>query len=145
MISVKKIINELLVDVFNHILSIEARILKERGINLSITEVHILEAINLTEIPTMSRVANKLRVTIGTLTTSVNTLVKKNKVIRRQDELDKRRTFLELTESARKVLEIHDEFHNEMIEQGIKDLKIEEDKVLIKSLENIKNYFKKNY
>lgn len=145
MVSVKKIINELLVDIFNHILSIEARILKDRGVELSITEVHILEAIRNTEVPTMSNIARKLRVTVGTLTTSINTLERKDQVIKRPDLEDKRRVFIDLTKRAEEILIIHDEFHEEMIDQGIKDLNIKEDETLVKSLENIKNYFKNNY
>jgi DNA-binding MarR family transcriptional regulator len=145
LVSVKKIINELLVDIFNHILSIEARILKDRGVELSITEVHILEAIRNTEVPTMSNIARKLRVTVGTLTTSINTLERKDQVIKRPDLEDKRRVFIDLTKKAEEILIIHDEFHEEMIDQGIKDLNIKEDETLVKSLENIKNYFKNNY
>ena len=77
MVSAKEVINELLVDVFNHILSIEAEVLKNRGVKLSMTEVHVLEAIKNTEDPTMGNIANKLRITMGTLTTSINVLVRK--------------------------------------------------------------------
>jgi DNA-binding MarR family transcriptional regulator len=82
MVSPKEVINELLVDVFNHILNIEGDILKKRGIKLSMTEVHVLEAIRNTTVPTMGNVAQKLRVTLGTLTTSVNVLVRKDYVTR---------------------------------------------------------------
>nr|WIF88557.1 hypothetical protein QOL21_00490 [Acholeplasma laidlawii] len=75
--SAKEIINTLLVDVFNHILRIEEEKLKENNVKLSMTEVHVLEAIRNTEIPTMGEVAKRLRVTLGTLTTSINILVRK--------------------------------------------------------------------
>ena len=73
----KKMINELLVDVFNHILSIEGAQLRRKGVKLSMNEVHVLEAITKAEIPTMTNVAKRLRVTVGTLTTSINRLVEK--------------------------------------------------------------------
>ncbi|NBL00843.1 MAG: MarR family transcriptional regulator [Erysipelotrichia bacterium] len=145
MVSPKDVINELLVDVFNHILSIENEVLKKRGVKLSMTEVHVLEAIRNTEIPTMGNVAQKLRVTLGTLTTSVNVLVRKNYVYRYRDEADRRKVFLKLNESAIEVLKIHDEFHNEMISSMFSDLELEKDEVLMKSLENISNYFKQKY
>lgn len=141
----KDLVNELLVEVFNHILSIEEQALKAEGIKLSMTEVHVLEAINNTDIPTMTNVSNRLRVTIGTLTTSIATLVRKGFVIRKRGEEDKRIVNLELTEEAIKVLNIHDEFHDNMIESVFKDLNIEEDEVLIKSLERVSQYFKKHY
>ena len=141
----KDLVNELLVEVFNHILSIEEQALKSEGIKLSMTEVHVLEAINNTDIPTMTNVSNRLRVTIGTLTTSIATLVRKGFVIRKRGEEDKRIVNLELTEDAVNVLKIHDEFHDNMIESVFKDLNIEEDEVLIKSLERVSQYFKKHY
>ena len=57
------LINELLVDVFNHILSIEEAELIKAGIKLSINEVHILEAVKNPEYPTMTNIAKKLRIT----------------------------------------------------------------------------------
>lgn len=141
----KKILNELLVDVFNHILTIEEDVLRKEGVTLSMTEVHVLEAIRNTKNPTMTNVSKKLRVTIGTLTTSINTLVKKGYVFRERREDDRRVVLLSLTDEALKVMEIHDKFHDEMIAAVFKDLSLEEDKVLIKSLRNVKNYFKTKY
>lgn len=145
MVSAKEVINELLVDVFNHILSIEAEVLKNRGVKLSMTEVHVLEAIKNTEDPTMGNIANKLRITMGTLTTSINVLVRKNFVNRFRDENDRRKVYIELLEPALEVLKIHDEFHEEMVSSLLKDLDLEKDELLLKSLENISNYFKQRY
>lgn len=145
MVSPKEVINELLVDVFNHILSIENDVLKKRGVKLSMTEVHVLEAIRNTEVTTMGNVAQRLRVTLGTLTTSVNVLVKKNFVYRYRDESDRRKVFLRLNESALEVLKVHDQFHDEMIDSLFKDLELEKDETLLKSLENISLYFKQRY
>lgn len=145
MVSPKEVINELLVDVFNHILSIEADVLKQRGVKISMTEVHVLEAIKNSQIPTMGSVAQKLRVTLGTLTTSINVLVRKNYVFRYRDESDRRKVYLKLSDSAQDVLKVHDEFHNEMVSSLFKDLELEKDEVLMKSLENISKYFKEHY
>jgi DNA-binding MarR family transcriptional regulator len=145
MVSPKEVINELLVDVFNHILSIENDILKKRGVKLSMTEIHVLEAIRNSEIPTMGNVAHRLRVTLGTLTTSVNVLVRKNYVYRYRDEADRRKVYLKLNDIAFDVLKVHDEFHNEMVSSLFKDLELEKDEVLMKSLENISQYFKQRY
>ncbi|RJX24813.1 MAG: MarR family transcriptional regulator [Acholeplasma sp.] len=145
MVSPKEVINELLVDVFNHILSIESGILKQRGVKISMTEVHVLEAVRNVSIRTMGNIAAKLRVTLGTLTTSVNVLVKKGYIQRERDESDRRKVYLKLTDIAHTVLKIHDEFHDEMIDSLFKDLDVEKDEVLMKSLENISQYFKEHY
>ncbi len=143
--SPKQVINELLVEVFNHILSIEGQTLRDRGVKLSMNEVHVLEAINKTKVPTMTNIAKRLRVTVGTLTTSTNRLVEKGFAKRHRENEDKRKVIVELTEEAFKVLAIHDQFHNEMLDAVFADMHLEEDEVLLQSLENLSDYFKKKY
>ena len=109
------------------------------------TEVHVLEAVRNVQVPTMGNIAHKLRVTLGTLTTSVNVLVRKGHIVRERDEADRRKVYLKLTDLAFNVLKIHDEFHDEMISSLFKDMDLEKDKVLMKSLENISAYFKNQY
>ncbi|NLL68842.1 MAG: MarR family transcriptional regulator [Acholeplasmataceae bacterium] len=139
----KEIINTLLVDLFNHILRIEEESLQKLGVKLTMTEVHVLEAIELSENKTMTEVANRLNITLGTLTTSINRLVRKNMVIKTRNKTDKRVYNLSLTNEALDVLKVHDQFHDEMIQALLDDLMIDEDDLLISSLENISNYFKK--
>jgi DNA-binding MarR family transcriptional regulator len=141
----KDVINELLVEVFNHILSIEGRTLRERGVKLSMSEVHVLEAISTSEIKTMGNVAKKLRITLGTLTTSIDVLVRKKYVVRSRAKDDKRKVILQLTDQANEVLRIHEEFHDEMVESLIVDLEVDKNEALIKSLENISEFFKQKY
>ena len=141
----QKVINDLLVEIFHHILSIEGAMLREKGVPLSMSEVHVLEAITKTETPTMGNIASKLRVTVGTLTTAINRLVTKGYVDRKREKDDKRKVLVFLTPKAYDVLKIHDEFHEDMIGSVIKDMKLGEDEVLIKSLQNISNYFTNKY
>lgn len=141
----KELINELLVKVFNNILSIEEANLRDQGIELSMNEVHILEAINNSTEPSMSNVAKALRITTGTLTTSISRLVLKKYVVRYTDLEDRRKVLVKLTDDAYEVLRIHNDFHNQMIEAMIQEMKIDEDEVLIKSLENIVEFFKLKY
>lgn len=141
----KEIINELLVDVFNHILDIEEDELKKRGVSLSMKEVHALEAISLTEDKTMSNVAKKLRITVGSLTTCIDKLVSKGYVKRINDEYDRRKVIIEPTKKGEDVLLIHKEFHDEMINNILEDIPVAEEEGLVKSLINIKNYFKIKY
>lgn len=143
--STKKIINDLLVDVFNHILSIEYHELKDRGVPISMNEVHVLEAIENEDNPTMSNLAKRLRVTVGTLTTAMNKLVEKGYVLRYREPDDKRKVLIKLTKIAYPILDIHNEFHDEMIASIIEDMKLDEDDVLMQSLSNIRDYFKNKY
>ena len=141
----RQILNELLVVVFNQILSIESEYIRKKGVTLSMTEVHVLEAIKNVETPIMSKVAKKLRVTMGTLTASINILVKKGYVYREKVDSDKRKVLLSLSEKALPVLNIHDAFHDDMITNVIKDLSIDKNTVLIDSLKTLSDYFKEKY
>ncbi|MFP4077599.1 MAG: MarR family winged helix-turn-helix transcriptional regulator [Bacillota bacterium] len=143
--SSKEIINELLVDVFNHILRIEQQHMREKGIKLSINEIHVLEAIQKSEEATMTNVAKKLHVTVGTLTTSINRLVEKGYCERYQTKEDRRKVFIQLTKNGKHVLEVHREFHEEMIDAVIDDLKLEDNALLIEALEKLTDYFKDKY
>lgn len=138
-------LNELLVDLFNHITLIEEKNLQDQGVSLSMTEVHILEAIKKSESKMMSAVARRLMVTQGTLTVSTGKLVKKGYVERVKDEKDKRVVRLSLTDKAQEVLKIHDRFHDEMIDKLLDELEIDQQPALIHSLKNVMEFFKANY
>ena len=138
-------LNELLVGMFNYILYLEERNLKQKGVKLSMNEVHILENIQKTSDNSMSHIAKRLMVTQGTLTTNVAKLVTKGYVERLRDPADKRVVRLNITEKAEEVLKVHDDFHREMIDKTIGDLGLDENEVLIQSLENILEYFRQVY
>lgn len=135
-------LNELLVDLFNYILLIEEKNLQDQGVNLSMTEVHILEAIQKSESNMMSAIAKRLMVTQGTLTVSTSKLVKKGYVERVKDEKDKRIVRLTLTEKAESIIHIHDQFHEEMIEKLLNELELDKEEELIRSLKNLMKFFK---
>jgi len=138
----KAVVNELLVDIFNRILAIEEEDLKEKGVKLSMSEIHVLEAVTKAEEPTMTNIANKLGITVGSLTVSVNTLYQKGYVSRERDPEDRRKVIIGILPKAEDVLEKHNEFHNEMINSIFNDLKVEEDELLISSLRKLSSYFK---
>lgn len=138
-------LNELLVGLFNYILYIEERNLKRCGVALSMNDVHILENIEKASDNTMSHIAGRLMVTQGTLTTNVAKLINKGYVVRYKDENDKRIVRLKITEKAKDVLKIHDDFHANMIDKAIGDLGLDQNEVLNESLENILAYFREEY
>jgi len=139
-------LNELLVKLFNDILQIEEQCLKdERFKDLSITEIHVIEAIGTDGERNMSSVARDLDVTIGTLTMSINNLVKKGYVKRERSEEDRRIVLISLTEKGKGAYTSHANFHKEMIETTIAKLTDPEKEVLVAALENINVYFKEKY
>jgi len=138
----KKLINELLVDIFNRILAIEGEELKQAGVTLSMNEVHVLEAVQLVEEPSMTYIAQKLGITVGSLTTAVNTLYQKGYVTRYRLPEDRRKVLIRLEDNAKEVLKIHQVYHDKMIDAIFEDLKVNEDEVLINSLSKVASYFK---
>lgn len=140
----KKILNELLVEIFNDILQIEERALKQGVINdLSVTEIHTIEAIGMYTERTMSEVAQDLKITVGTLTTAINKLIKKGYVNRRRIEEDRRVVMIELTEKGTLAYKVHEKFHEEMIDHVLEELGVSEEEVLISSLDKLDKFFQK--
>lgn len=140
-----RVLNEILVELFRNILAIEETELKRMGCLLSMTEMHTIEQIGLGKPQSMSVVAKKLDITIGTLTTSINRLVKKEYVARNRSQLDRRIVEIKLTNKGKKAYLMHARFHEGMVNGVMEDLKIQEDKQLIKALDNLNEYFKKKY
>ena len=139
-------LNELLVKLFNDILQIEEDALKiDEFNNLSITEIHVLEAIGPNDARNMSSVARDLDITIGTLTIAINNLVRKAYVDRVRCEKDRRIVLISLTDKGKNVYRHHEQFHEEMINTTISRLSDEEMKVLISALGNINSYFREKY
>jgi len=139
----RTLINELLVEIFNRILAIEEEALRSHGVTLSMTEIHVLEAVGNVPEPSMTSIAAKLGITVGSLTTSVATLANKGFVTRIRPEDDRRKVLVGLTPAAERVLQIHGKFHEGMIDSIFEDLKIEEDEVLLASLRRVASYFRK--
>ncbi|WP_291569068.1 MULTISPECIES: MarR family winged helix-turn-helix transcriptional regulator [unclassified Clostridium] len=141
-----QVLNELLVQTFNDILKIEQKALAESVLkDLSITETHTIEAIGMYEVKTMSEVAQSLKITVGTLTTAINKLVKKGYVERNRCEEDRRSVKIKLTRKGKLAYRIHEKFHHEMIKATVEGLSQEEEDVLIRSLEKLNEFFKSKY
>ena len=81
---------------------------------LSMSEMHVIEAVYLEPEATMTNVARRLMVTVGTLTTSVNRIVQKGFLERHKSPTDKRIVLLALTLKGRDALSIHEQFHQRL-------------------------------
>lgn len=138
----ENIANELLVKIFNHILQIEDKILKNGEFkDLSAREMHILESISKTYNGTMSEISKDLYITVGTLTIAVDKLIKKGYVLRRRIEEDRRVVIVELTEKGIRATKEHKDFHKEMISSMFEGIDEEDKKVLILGLGKLDKYF----
>lgn len=136
--------NDVLSNLFQEIMAIEGRaLITEEFSDISNNDMHIIEAVGIEDPRNMSTVAAKLMVTVGTLTTAVNSLVKKCYIDRVRSEKDRRIVLLSLTEKGRRAYDHHRRFHEEMIEALTTDLSDEEANVLVKALKNISDFFNK--
>lgn len=105
--------------------------------------MHIIEAINTHGNMSSNQVAKTLNVTPGTLTVAVQDLVKKGYVTRVQSEKDRRVVKLQLTDKGKEMVDMHQQFHQEMGTETFTDLDPEEVKVLSKGLNNLHKFFGK--
>lgn len=140
------VLNKLLVQLFNELLEIEHDALKNGPFSdLSITEIHTIEAIGMYTPRTMSEVASDLKITVGTLTTAVNKLIKKEYVTRERIEEDRRVVMIRLTKKGKLAYRVHEKFHSDMIKETIKGIDDKEEEILISSLEKLSAYFTYRY
>lgn len=137
-------LNEVLVKLFRDINNIEEQAVKTGEFKeLTVNDMHVIEAIDIHEPRNMTSVARTLMVTTGTLTISVNGLVKKGFVERTRSEEDRRVVLISLTEKGRKAFAQHERFHQNMIANVIADLSSQEQEVLQKALVNLNSFFRK--
>ncbi|MFK4566962.1 MarR family winged helix-turn-helix transcriptional regulator [Enterococcus sp. UD-01] len=136
-------VNDYLVSVFNDILTIEESELKKSHFNdLSITEMHTIEAIGMYKKKTSSEVAKELSITVGTLTVAINNLVKKGYVERIRSEDDRRVVKLGLTKKGKLLFRVHQHFHREMVKNILSSMDSAEEKALLKALKNLHDFLK---
>lgn len=135
-------INEMLVNLFNTVLDKESQaIITEEFRDITNNDMHIIEAVGIDEPRSMSVIAKKLSVTVGTLTTNMNGLEKKGYILRERSAEDKRVVLVTLTERGRKAFFHHRDFHKNMIKSIVKGLDEDEKRLLYKCLVKLSLYF----
>ena len=81
--STNRTLNELLVKLFNNVMDTEERaVITKEFEDITNNDMHIIEAIGIEEPRRMSDIAKRLNVTMGTLTTNMNSLEDKGYIIR---------------------------------------------------------------
>lgn len=137
-----KTLNEMLVRLFNNVMDTEEKaIITEEFRDITNNDMHIIEAVGIEEPRRMSDIAKSLNVTMGTLTTNMNSLEEKEYIVRERSKTDKRVVLVVLTPKGKKAFYHHRDFHKNMIKSIVKDLNEEEMKVMIKCLLNLGAFF----
>ena len=139
---IEKYLNELLVRLFHDITEIEEKAIKDGAYkNLTLNDMHVIEAIGTGAPKNMSTVAKALSVTTGTLTIAINSLVKKEFVNRVRSEEDRRVVLVSLTKTGKAAYEQHRKFHEEMIDSIVGQLDPKESEILAKVLSKMTRFF----
>ena len=138
-----KTINDTLVNLINEIWKVEGEtIITDEFRDVTNNDMHVIEAVGLGEGNNMSSIAKKLNVTVGTLTTSMNSLVKKKYVDRYRSEQDRRVVYVKLTEKGIAAYRHHEEYHRQMTLAVMERISEEEIPILMKMLDGLMEFFR---
>lgn len=134
----------MLVRLFNNVMDTEEKaIITEEYKDITNNDMHIIEAVGVEEPRRMSDIAKRLDVTMGTLTTNMNSLEDKSYITRERSKTDKRVVLVMLTPKGKKAFYHHRDFHKHMIMSITNGLDEEEMKVMMKCLLNLSDFFTK--
>lgn len=135
----------ILVKLFNDILDYEDSVLRASEFkDLTNNDIHVIRAIGMNEKKNMSMIAKELAVTIGTLTISINSLVRKGYVIKERSEKDKRVVFVNLSSKGEVAFSRNEELYDQMVNSMLEDLEDNEMDILMKSLLKVNRCIKQN-
>lgn len=138
-------INNLLSSVFYDIIKLEEKFLKKSKFkDISIKEVRTIESIGLNGIKSMSIIAKKLSITVGTLTVSINNLLKKGYVIKEKSTQDKRVVTIRLTEKGKALFKAHQRFKEKIMKEVILDLTKQEAEIFNGALNRVSRILNSN-
>ncbi|WP_125702271.1 MarR family winged helix-turn-helix transcriptional regulator [Lacticaseibacillus daqingensis] len=137
----EKRINGKLEAVYKDILWLEeAELKKSRFKDLSIKEMHTIDAIGLHAEPSSATVARRLHVTAGTLTVAVKNLVRKGYVERRHEQGDGRVVNLALTRKGRLMYRAHAAYHQKMVASFVTGFNDHEVGLIESALDNLLSF-----
>lgn len=143
--SFNKELNDILVDTFKTITKIEEISIKRAGHDLSVSEVHILEAAaeDQGQGRTISDIAEDLRITLPSVTVAINKLVKKGYVSKVRDENDGRRVYVFLTDKGMQMDRVHRFFHKKLVSNIASGLTESEKESLYAAMQKMNGFFEK--
>ncbi len=108
-----------------------------RSSELTVSEAHAVEVLGEHEKINMKGLAQKLGVTTGTTTVTVDRLKKKNFARRESTKEDRRVNLISLTDLGKKAFEEHHDFHLRLTEQMTSVLSDDEIKQFLHTLKKI--------
>lgn len=136
-------INKVLVEVYDDVNRIEEYSIRQGAFNdLSITEIHTIEAVGMYGSKTMSEIAMELEITMGTLTIAVDKLIRKGYMERSRSSSDRRIVNVSLTKRGKLAYRVHEKFHLDMVKAIMSDFTLQEEEVLLSALGKLNKHLK---
>jgi DNA-binding MarR family transcriptional regulator len=143
-------LNNLLVELYNSVIKIEEQTISSAScMNLSINEIHLIEAIAKDVAigdagKTISEISEIMKVTLPSITLAINKLVKKGYAEKRKSDTDGRVVHVTLTKRGEKVNRIHKYFHNRMVKAATQNLNDDELNAIVKGANQLIDFMKQN-
>lgn len=124
----------------------EREYLKRYGIeDVTPTEVKVLYIIGLSNTKSMSEIAEELKITRGTLSITIDSLVKKGYVIRTRHKQDRRVIIVYLTNKSIDVVNLYAKFYFELFKSLNKVLEREKIEVLEEILSKLNSIIETSF
>ena len=137
-------LNQLLVSTYRDIGKLEAGMLHSvSGMEVSITELHLLEAIGESRDKgvVICELAQRMDLTPPTVTVAINKLVLKGYVVKTKSTVDKRSVIVTLTRLGKKVNAAHRYFHEQMVRNIEKLLSPAERDGMLRGIQQLNVFF----
>lgn len=135
-------LNNEMIQLFRDIVNLEEHaIVMTKYQDITNNDMRVIQAIGIQERKNMSSIAKELSVTVGTLTIAMNSLVKKGYVVRERGVEDRRVVYIALSDKGRIAYARHEQFHQDMMEDALRNLSMEERECLSGALKKLNHWF----
>lgn len=114
-------------------------------VDVTPNEVKVLYIIGISNTKSMSDIANELKVTKGTLSITINSLVKKGYVIRTRHKQDRRIIIVYLTKKSIRIVHQYSKFYFALIQTLIKQFDDDRGMVLGEILKKLNKIIETNF
>ena len=137
-------INKAFMQIYNSIQMVEEHMLKHSSLDLSISELDLLETVGEYSAKgcTISDIARDNNVTLPTVTVAIKRLEAKGYVTKSRSKQDGRMVYVVQTRLGKKANAAHKYFHERMVRSFIKETTDEERDMLLSALNNLGGFLK---
>ena len=139
-------LNELLTSVYQSLERMEEQmLLSNQKLDLSIHEIHFLEAVGNVAADSAGKTVSDLAAELGikppSVTAAANKLARKGFLTKERNPSDGRVVHLKLTREGRKMYRVHSLFHYSMARTVAETLEPEERDAMLKGIRKLRDFF----